>query len=111
MLERGTYPGLPGPSFEDRAPGFAVTAQVPTGEPWAGDAARVPGGTPKSRHGAAAAFSPRGLALKCQLRDTSLAGRKGKRNGLSDRGKDRRRCLDDVTKEGRGRLFVQLWGV
>lgn len=45
------------------------------------------------------------------MRDTSLAGRKGKRNGLSDRGKDRRRCLDDVTKEGRGRLFVQLWGV
>jgi len=61
-------------------------------------------GTPEPRHRAAAALVP-----ECQMCNPSLAGRKGKRNGLSDGGKDRR-CLDDMTKEGRGRLFAQPWG-
>lgn len=52
--------------------------------PWTGGAAPVPRGTPKLRDGAAAASAPRGPVPKCQMRDTSLAGRKGKRSGLSD---------------------------
>lgn len=68
------------------------------------------GGMPKLRHRAGPAFAPLSMAPKWQMCDTSLAGRKGKCSGPSDQGKDCC-CLDDVTKEGRGQLFVQLWEV
>lgn len=110
--------GQPGAHLATELPRFTVTAQMPTWLYTPQSSAIVwgccvcAGGTPKLRYGAAAAMLPVAShpSSRCAIPPFLLAGRKGKCNGLSDRGKDRR-CLDDVTKEGRGRLFVQLWGV
>lgn len=101
-LEHTQAPSIPDSLLQHESPLGSVLLRA---EPWLGGSMHVPGDPKTDAWGSSCLHSPQ---PKCQMCDTSLAGRKGKRKGLSEGGKDCR-CLDDVTKEGRGRLFVQLW--
>lgn len=94
MLEWGTHPGVPELSLQDSLEHTQMPSSLGSLVQLVRRSSELSHGlgvlcgcwgTPKLGHGAAAASAPCSLSPKWQMCDTSLAGRKGKRDGLSDR--------------------------